>query len=179
MFPQILLFLALFNLLAGNGAFMYLSMLAPIRRGWLDLIPYSLTVFGYWVLMSIASYKALSQLIRNPFFWEKTHHGVSKFSPPAFASDRGRTVTRALAATPIAGFAFMAALMLATLAVQHGFVSDDAVRLWARAATAGDGDVSDRPHRRDLSRASRSCRRCWSRWSRPTARRRRPWCRRG
>jgi cellulose synthase/poly-beta-1,6-N-acetylglucosamine synthase-like glycosyltransferase len=82
-FPQILLFLALFNLLAGNGAFIYLSMLAPIRRGWLDLIPFSLTVFGYWVLMSIASYKALSQLIRNPFFWEKTHHGVSKFSAPA------------------------------------------------------------------------------------------------
>jgi hypothetical protein len=51
-------------------------------------------------------------------------------------------VTRALAATPIAGFAFMAALMLATLAVQRGFVSDDALRLWARAATAGDGDVS-------------------------------------
>ena len=42
-FPQILLFLSLFNLLAGNGAFIYLIMLAPIRRGWLDLIPYSLT----------------------------------------------------------------------------------------------------------------------------------------
>ena len=51
-------------------------------------------------------------------------------------------MTRAIAATPIAGFAFMAALLLATLAVQHGLVSDDAVRLWARAATAGDGDVS-------------------------------------
>jgi cellulose synthase/poly-beta-1,6-N-acetylglucosamine synthase-like glycosyltransferase len=87
-FPQILLFLALFNLLAGNGAFIYLSMLAPIRRGWLDLIPYSLTVFAYWVLMSIASYKALSQLLRNPFFWEKTHHGVSKFSAPAFAETK-------------------------------------------------------------------------------------------
>ena len=87
-FPQVLLFLALFNLLAGNGAFIYLSMLAPIRRGWLDLIPYSLTVFAYWVLMSIASYKALSQLLRNPFFWEKTHHGVSKFSSPAFAKTK-------------------------------------------------------------------------------------------
>src|SRR6185312_8445859 len=64
-FPQILLFLSLFNLLAGNGAFIYLSMLAPIRRGWLDLIPYSLTVLGYWVLMSLASYKALWQLVRN------------------------------------------------------------------------------------------------------------------
>ena len=81
-FPQILLFLALFNLLAGNGAFMYLSMLAPIRRSWLNLIPYSLTVFGYWVLMSIAAYKALWQLLRNPFFWEKTHHGVSRLSAP-------------------------------------------------------------------------------------------------
>ncbi len=77
-FPQFLLFISLFNLLAGNGAFTYLSMLAPIRRGWLDLIPYSLTEAGYWLLMSIAAYKALWQLIRNPFYWEKTQHGVSK-----------------------------------------------------------------------------------------------------
>jgi cellulose synthase/poly-beta-1,6-N-acetylglucosamine synthase-like glycosyltransferase len=80
-FPQILLFLSLFNLLAGNGAFMYLSMLAPIRRGWLDLIPYSLTAFGYWVLMSIAAYRALWQLLRNPFYWEKTQHGMSRYIP--------------------------------------------------------------------------------------------------
>ena len=39
LFPQILLFLSLFNLLAGNGAFIFLSMIAPIRRGWLNLIP--------------------------------------------------------------------------------------------------------------------------------------------
>ncbi len=77
-FPQILLFISLLNLLAGNGAFMYLAMLAPIRRGWLSLIPYSLTAFGYWVLMSAAAYKALWQLLRNPFYWEKTQHGVSK-----------------------------------------------------------------------------------------------------
>ena len=78
MFPQLLLFLSLLNLLAGNGAFIFLSMLAPIRRGWLDLIPYSLTVFGYWVLMSIAAYRALWQLIRDPFYWEKTQHGRSR-----------------------------------------------------------------------------------------------------
>ncbi len=79
-FPQVLLFLALINLLAGNGAFIYLSMLAPIRRGWLDLVPYSLTAFGYWVLISIAAYRALWQLLRNPFYWEKTQHGVSKLA---------------------------------------------------------------------------------------------------
>ena len=53
-------------------------MIAPIRRGWLDLIPYSLTAFGYWVLISIAAYRALWQLVHNPFYWEKTHHGVSR-----------------------------------------------------------------------------------------------------
>lgn len=79
-FPQSLLFICLFNLLAGNGAFIYLSMLAPIRRGWLHLVPYSLTAFGYWVLISIAAYKGLWQLLRNPFYWEKTRHGVSKYA---------------------------------------------------------------------------------------------------
>ena len=78
MFPQILLFLSLLNLLAGNGAFIFLSMLAPIHRGWLHLIPYSLTVIGYWVLMSIAAYRALWQLVRNPFYWGKTQHGRSR-----------------------------------------------------------------------------------------------------
>ncbi|MGY4308067.1 cellulose synthase/poly-beta-1,6-N-acetylglucosamine synthase-like glycosyltransferase [Bradyrhizobium sp. USDA 4369] len=77
-FPEPLLFLSLFNLLAGNGALMFLNMLAPIRRGWLNLIPYSLTAFGYWVMLSIATYRGLWQLLRNPFYWEKTHHGVSK-----------------------------------------------------------------------------------------------------
>jgi cellulose synthase/poly-beta-1,6-N-acetylglucosamine synthase-like glycosyltransferase len=85
-FPQLLLFLSLFNLLAGNGAFVFLMMLAPIRRGWLSLIPYSLTVLGYWVLISVAAYKGLWQLLRNPFYWEKTQHGVSKHASSAFGA---------------------------------------------------------------------------------------------
>jgi cellulose synthase/poly-beta-1,6-N-acetylglucosamine synthase-like glycosyltransferase len=87
LFPQLLLFLALFNLLAGNGAFIFLSMIAPIRRGWLDLIPYSLTVLGYWVMMSIAAYRALWQLVRHPSYWEKTQHGLSRQLDAAPAPD--------------------------------------------------------------------------------------------
>ena len=78
LFPHSLLFLCLFNLLAGNGAFTYLIMLGPIRRGWLDLIPFSFTLFGYWLLISVAAYKALFQLISDPFYWEKTQHGLSR-----------------------------------------------------------------------------------------------------
>jgi len=84
-FPHSLLYLCLFNLLAGNGAFTYLIMLAPIRRGWLDLIPYSFSLFGYWLLISLAAYRALWQLVRDPFFWEKTEHGLSRRAPPPLA----------------------------------------------------------------------------------------------
>ncbi len=76
-FPPLLLCLALFNLLMGNGLFIYLSMIAPFRRGWLELAPYGLTVFWYWVLTSVAAFKGLWQLIVNPFYWEKTQHGIS------------------------------------------------------------------------------------------------------
>jgi glycosyltransferase XagB len=88
-FPEIILFVSLFNLLAGNGAFIYLSMLAPIRRGWLKLIPYGLTGFAYWVLVSIAAYKGLWQLLRHPFYWEKTRHGVSKHFDRELAAAEG------------------------------------------------------------------------------------------
>jgi hypothetical protein len=77
-FPHFLLYLCLFNLLAGNGAFTYLLMLAPIRRGLLDLIPYSFSLIGYWVLLSAAAYRALWQLLHDPFLWEKTPHGLSQ-----------------------------------------------------------------------------------------------------
>jgi glycosyltransferase XagB len=77
-FPEPLLFLSLFNLLAGNGALVFLNMLAPIRRGWLDLIPYSLTSLGYWLMISVAACKGFWQLLSNPFYWEKTQHGVSR-----------------------------------------------------------------------------------------------------
>lgn len=77
-FPHFLLYLCLFNLLAGNGAFTYLVMLAPIRRGFLELIPYSFSLAGYWVLLSAAAYRALWQLLRDPFLWEKTPHGLSQ-----------------------------------------------------------------------------------------------------
>ncbi len=37
----------------------------------------------YWVLHSWASWRALIQLVRNPFLWEKTPHGLHEAQPPA------------------------------------------------------------------------------------------------
>lgn len=44
------------------------------------MMPWALTIPFYWILLSIAGYKALWQLIHKPFFWEKTNHGLSKFT---------------------------------------------------------------------------------------------------
>src|SRR6185437_2006582 len=85
-FPNSLLYLCLFNLLAGNDAFTYLLMLAPIRRGWLGFIPYSFTLCAYWVMISAAAYRALWQLLRDPFHWEKTEHGLSQHVAPPVLS---------------------------------------------------------------------------------------------
>jgi hypothetical protein len=32
----------------------------------------------YYLLMSLAAYKALWQLVRRPHYWEKTEHGLTR-----------------------------------------------------------------------------------------------------
>ena len=48
---------------------------------------------------------------------------------------------RALGAASIAALVFVAILVLAAAAVRHGLIGDDALRLWAGASTAADGQV--------------------------------------
>lgn len=77
-FPPLVLYLSLFNLLIGNGFLVYLSSLSVFKRRMYRLIPYALTNPLYWLLMSWAAYKGLWQLVHNPFYWEKTQHGVTR-----------------------------------------------------------------------------------------------------
>jgi cellulose synthase/poly-beta-1,6-N-acetylglucosamine synthase-like glycosyltransferase len=80
LFPAPILAVSSFNLIIGNSCLIYLSMLAVAKRKHRALLPYALTVPGYWTLQSVAAYKGLWQLVKNPFFWEKTEHGISKFT---------------------------------------------------------------------------------------------------
>jgi hypothetical protein len=50
-------------------------------------------------------------------------------------------MNRALTVTPVALFAFVAILILSAVAVRNGLIADDALRLWAGASTAADGQV--------------------------------------
>lgn len=78
-FPPIVLYMSLFNLLVGNGFFIYVYMLGAFKRHQYTLIPFALTSPIYWAIMSISGYKALWQLIFKPFYWEKTTHGLTSF----------------------------------------------------------------------------------------------------
>lgn len=77
LFPPVILYLGIFNLLFGNSLMIYLNMLAVFKRRYYGLIGYALLNPVYWLLHSVASYKALWQLFTKPFFWEKTIHGIS------------------------------------------------------------------------------------------------------
>ncbi len=77
-FPGPLLYFNLFALLFGNLFFVYLLMIAPLKRGWIHLASAAALAPAYWLLSSIAAYKAVWQLFTKPFYWEKTHHHISK-----------------------------------------------------------------------------------------------------
>ncbi|MEX0644337.1 MAG: glycosyltransferase family 2 protein, partial [Parvularculaceae bacterium] len=76
-FPGPLLALNLFALIAGNAFFIYLGVIAPLKRGWPELAPYAILAPVYWWLTSIAAYKAFWQLLTRPSYWEKTDHVLS------------------------------------------------------------------------------------------------------
>jgi hypothetical protein len=75
--PHWLVIVSLLNLLFGNGVIIYLSLLAGFKRRSYELVPFALLSPLYWLLHSLASYKAAWQLLTKPFYWEKTTHGLS------------------------------------------------------------------------------------------------------
>jgi cellulose synthase/poly-beta-1,6-N-acetylglucosamine synthase-like glycosyltransferase len=76
-YPGPVLYLAMLNLLIGNAMYIYFNMVAAAKRKWYRLVPWGLLAPLYWVMHSIAAYKAAWQLVFKPHYWEKTQHGTS------------------------------------------------------------------------------------------------------
>ncbi|RKP55232.1 glycosyltransferase [Cohnella endophytica] len=87
LFPGPIYYMAAIEFMLGNFFFIFSSIVgvywivSDTENKGQDLIPYSLVRYTlllplYWVMMSIASYKAAWQLITKPFYWEKTIHGL-------------------------------------------------------------------------------------------------------
>lgn len=90
-FPGLIYYIAVIQLVLGNFIFIYMNIVGtyyvirdcavkksqPFSYG---LIRSGLLTPLYWVLMSVAAYKALFQLIVKPHYWEKTLHGLTEQS---------------------------------------------------------------------------------------------------
>jgi cellulose synthase/poly-beta-1,6-N-acetylglucosamine synthase-like glycosyltransferase len=86
LFPDWVLYIATFNLVAGNTMMIYVNMLSVFKRRYYELILFGALNPLYWIMHSIAAYKGLWQLIYKPFYWEKTNHGLTKLSSSATAA---------------------------------------------------------------------------------------------
>ena len=88
LFPGCLYFLAAALLFIGNFVFVFLGLVAAVRRGDDNLALYALFLPFYWGLMSVGAWKGFAQLITNPFYWEKTEHGLDVGEAPAGTTPR-------------------------------------------------------------------------------------------
>lgn len=77
LFPSFVRELAIVNFIVGTAGMIGASMITAFYRGNVKMILASFTSPVYWMLMSIASYRALFQLIFYPSYWDKTEHGIS------------------------------------------------------------------------------------------------------
>lgn len=80
LFPGIVFYAASAMLFVGNFVFVYLNVAGSLHRGEFGLTRTALLSPLYWGLMSWAAWKGFIQLFTNPFYWEKTEHGLDEGS---------------------------------------------------------------------------------------------------
>ena len=78
-------YLSLISLIFGNGAALYMNLMAIREEGRSELLLSALLVPAYWFLMSVAAIKGMWQILFNPSYWEKTFHGLSTATPKSGA----------------------------------------------------------------------------------------------
>jgi cellulose synthase/poly-beta-1,6-N-acetylglucosamine synthase-like glycosyltransferase len=67
-------------LLAGYLVSATLGLVGLLRRRLFSCIWALLLMPLYWLLLSLAAWRALFQLVRDPYRWEKTEHGLARTS---------------------------------------------------------------------------------------------------
>ncbi len=76
LFPGPVFYLAALSLYLGNFLFGYLYALGAALRGYHTVVRYGLLAPAYWLLISLAAWRAAFHLLFRPFHWEKTAHGL-------------------------------------------------------------------------------------------------------
>ncbi len=76
LYPGPIFYLGSASLLLGNFIALYINLNGCVLKEEFSLVKWVFLSPMYWVLMSIAAWRAFRQLIFNPHYWEKTQHGV-------------------------------------------------------------------------------------------------------
>ena len=77
LFPAWLYYPSLLSFVVGNFVLFYSYAYVCVRRDYTGLTRCALLAPLYWILMSMGAWVGLISLIRDPFYWAKTEHGVS------------------------------------------------------------------------------------------------------
>lgn len=80
--PVWLLGMCLLSMLSSMLCHLWLAIAAVKHWQWKHMTTAIILFPFYWLLHSIASFKALWQLIFRPHFWEKTTHGLTQLREP-------------------------------------------------------------------------------------------------
>lgn len=81
MFPGTIFYLAIGSWLIGNAVILYLGIMSLLVTKHSELLWAAFLIPLYWVLMSIASLRAVIQLVLDPSYWEKTEHSLRRSEP--------------------------------------------------------------------------------------------------
>lgn len=80
LFPGPLFYLGAVLLFAGNLISVYVQLNGAMIQQEYASVKWMLFCHIYWLLMSIAAWRAFYQLLVKPHYWEKTHHGLHSTS---------------------------------------------------------------------------------------------------
>jgi len=81
LFPTPILYMAVASFIVGNFFYLYNYMIGCAKRGFDGLIKYTFLVPFYWLAISVAAWKGLSEIIFRPHYWAKTQHGLHLTKP--------------------------------------------------------------------------------------------------
>ena len=64
------------------------------RRRWFRLLPFVAMLPFYYALITYAAWRALIELLRDPFGWHKTEHGLARTSRSGLLTGAGAAPDR-------------------------------------------------------------------------------------
>ena len=75
-FPTAVFYMAIFSLVMGNFLYVYYYMIGCLKRNQDELVKFAFLMPFYWLMMSMAAWIAVKDLIIRPHHWAKTKHGL-------------------------------------------------------------------------------------------------------